>query len=87
MKAPIDERYYKMLYELQTVDFVLVELNLYLDTHPYDQSAIEQYNQTAIQRAQLAQQFEALYGPLRNYGQSLTRSPFQWNQGPWPWQV
>ena len=31
-----DAQYYEMLEELQALDFVLVELNLYLDTHPGD---------------------------------------------------
>ncbi len=87
MSQKLDETYYRMLHELQAIDFVLLELNLYLNTHPHDHQAIEQYNRTAVQRAQLAQQFESAYGPLRNFGQSLTRAPFQWNQEPWPWQV
>jgi spore coat protein JB len=87
MKDSIDQRYYQLLEELQAIDFVLIELNLYLDTHPNDQQAIEQYNHHVLQRAQLAQQYEALYGPLRNFGQSLSPMPFRWNQGPWPWQV
>ncbi|WP_166244584.1 spore coat protein CotJB [Paenibacillus turpanensis] len=86
-KAPIDDRYYKLLHELQAVDFVLVELNLYLDTHPSDVSAIAQYNQFAQKRMQLSRQYEELYGPLLNYGHSFSRSPFEWSQGPWPWQV
>ncbi len=87
MKDTIDSRFYPMLEELQAIDFVLLELNLYLDTHPNDQQAIEQFNRTAVQRAQLAQQFESLFGPLRNFGQSLSPIPFRWNRGPWPWQV
>ncbi|WP_274363694.1 spore coat protein CotJB [Paenibacillus thermotolerans] len=87
MKPVLDERYYQMLHELQTIDFVLVELNLYLDTHPNDQAALDQYNQTAMHRAQIAHNFESLYGPLRNFGQSLAGSPFSWAEGPWPWQV
>ena len=39
-----DTQYYELLEELQALDFVLVELNLYLDTHPGDYQSIEQYN-------------------------------------------
>jgi spore coat protein JB len=82
-----DERYYKLLYELQVLDFVLVELTLYLDTHPNDTQAIQQYNQYAQKRQQAAGQFEQAYGPLMHYGHSYTRYPWQWDDTPWPWQV
>jgi spore coat protein JB len=82
-----DEQYYALLERLQTADFVLVELNLYLDTHPNDMNAIEQYNELTQQRWQIANEFEALYGPLMNFGHSYSGYPWQWNEAPWPWQV
>ncbi len=36
MQQPLPEHFYTMLQELQAIDFVLVELTLYLDTHPLD---------------------------------------------------
>jgi spore coat protein JB len=83
----LDEAYYKLLHDLQAVDFVLVELNLYLDTHPGDEAAITQYNQFAELRKRIAAQYEMHYGPLMNFGHSYSRSPFQWKEAPWPWQV
>lgn len=83
----VDERYYQLLHQLQAIDFVLVELNLYLDTHPNDQQAIEQYNHHVQERWQLAQEFERLYGPLTHFGRSFTGTPWQWNESPWPWEV
>ena len=85
--TPCDSRYYEMLEQLQAVDFVLVELNLYLNTHPNDLKSIEQYNRLAQERAVLAKQFQELYGPLTNFGHAYTRYPFEWSQPPWPWQV
>ncbi|MBO2942465.1 spore coat protein CotJB [Paenibacillus sp. F411] len=84
---PGDACYYEMLEQLQAVDFVLLELNLYLDTHPGDLKSIEQYNKMAQERMILARRFEELYGPLTHYGHSFSRYPFQWPQAPWPWQV
>ncbi|WP_301539630.1 spore coat protein CotJB [Paenibacillus sp. NEAU-GSW1] len=83
----MDEEFYKLLHELQAVDFVLVELNLYLDTHPNDFNAIQQYNHCAQVRQQLAHQYEMRYGPLNNFGHSFSGAPWQWNDTPWPWQV
>lgn len=81
------ETYRKDLEELQKVDFVLVELTLYLDTHPNDLQAIQQYNQLAQVRRGIADAFQRKYGPLMPFGHSFTRFPWQWVQTPWPWQV
>ncbi|MCS7463639.1 spore coat protein CotJB [Paenibacillus doosanensis] len=83
----VPERYYVLLQELQAIDFVLVELTLYLDTHPLDGNALNQYNHCASERMRLAQQFEMEFGPLQSFGRSYSRYPWQWNDTPWPWQV
>ncbi|SDI20541.1 spore coat protein CotJB [Paenibacillus naphthalenovorans] len=87
MQQPLPEHFYTMLQELQAIDFVLVELTLYLDTHPLDVQAIQQYNQHAHQRMHLARRFETEFGPLMAYGHSYSRHPWQWIETPWPWQV
>lgn len=84
----LNEQYYRLLEELQTADFVLVELTLYLDTHPNDMQAIQQFNQYVQLRTQLAQRYETEYGPLLQYGHySYSKYPWQWVETPWPWQV
>ena len=82
-----DQQFYELLEQLQVLDFALVELNLYLDTHPNDLKAIEQYNQLAQERMKLAIRFQELYGPLMNFGHAFSRYPWEWSQVPWPWQV
>lgn len=79
--------YYQMLEQLQAVDFVLVELTLYLDTHPTDMDAINQFNQFSKERRQLKKAFEQQFGPLLQYGNSYTSYPWNWADSPWPWQV
>ncbi|MFM1653937.1 spore coat protein CotJB [Brevibacillus sp. B_LB10_24] len=83
----VDERYYKLLEEIQALDFVLVELNLYLDTHKGDAQAVKQYNQFTEKRWRLVHEFESCYGPLMNFGHSFSGFPWQWTDTPWPWQV
>ena len=79
--------YYQRLEEIQAVDFVLVELTLYLDTHPRDQQALQQFNQCALNSMKLKKEFEARYGPLQQFGNSLTDANWSWGSSPWPWQV
>ncbi|MCH1624779.1 spore coat protein CotJB [Ferdinandcohnia quinoae] len=79
--------YYTLLEELQAVDFVLVELTLYLDTHPNDYEAIQQFNHCSQQRRKLAKVFESKFGPLLQFGHSYSNYPWDWKDVPWPWQV
>ncbi|WP_067622817.1 spore coat protein CotJB [Alicyclobacillus acidiphilus] len=81
----MNDAYYAALQQLQSVDFSLVELNLYLDTHPEDNQAMRQYNELRTQRQMIVQNFENQFGPLTNFGD--TTSTQLWNVGPWPWQV
>ncbi|WP_263560143.1 spore coat protein CotJB [Paenibacillus polymyxa] len=84
---PIDAQFYALLEKLQAVDFVLVELNLYLNTHPDDLQAIEQFNKLTQERTAIANEYQLLYGPLQNFGRAYSKYPWEWSQAPWPWQV
>ncbi|EHS58413.1 spore coat protein CotJB [Paenibacillus sp. Aloe-11] len=84
---PGDAQFYALLEKLQAVDFVLVELNLYLNTHPDDLQAIEQFNKLTRERTAIANEYQLLYGPLQNFGRAYSKYPWEWSQTPWPWQV
>lgn len=79
--------YYQLMEQLQTIDFVLVELTLYLDTHPEDRDTINQFNHYAKNRKQLKKVFESQFGPILQYGNSYSGYPWNWSASPWPWQV
>ncbi|KIY21278.1 MULTISPECIES: spore coat protein CotJB [Mesobacillus] len=83
----LPKEFYAAMEELQAVDFVLVELTLYLDTHPEDYPSINQFNQFAKERRRLKRVVESMYGPLQQYGNSYSDYPWNWAEGPWPWQI
>lgn len=83
----LPEKYYHLLEEIQAVDFVLLELALYIDTHQTDQQAMQQFNQYVQYSKQLKQAFEAEFGALLQYGNSFTDANWSWGTTPWPWQV
>lgn len=87
MTMNVDADYYKLLEQIQAADFVLVELTLYLDTHPTDALALQQFNQYSEYCKQLRAAFEPKYGPLTQYGHSPAGSSWDWGTGLWPWQV
>lgn len=79
--------YYKLLEEIQVVDFVIIELNHYLNTHPQDQEAINQYNEYVKIRRSLVKTFEKEFGALTGFGYYYSKYPWDWKEAPWPWQV
>ncbi|MGA8943464.1 MAG: spore coat protein CotJB [Thermoactinomyces sp.] len=78
---------FHLLTQLQEVDFVIVELQLYLDTHPDDKRALDQYNWYVKERNKLRRTYESHFGPLYNFGLSCNQYPCGWNEGPWPWEI
>jgi spore coat protein JB len=73
----------KLLNQLGAVRFAMLDLHLYLDSHPGDCNAaskLEEYRKTA---AALVSKYESAYGPL-NQSQQYT-SRWAWISDPWPW--
>ncbi len=72
------------LAELQALEFVLVELGLYLDTHQTDHEAFELFQQYAALEKEARARYEAMFGPLT---QSAVANGdcYTWLQDPWPW--
>ncbi|MCR1898737.1 spore coat protein CotJB [Irregularibacter muris] len=83
----MDKERRRALEEIQAIEFVLVELNLYLDTHPTDQRALMEFNTYSKQLYGLRCKYEARYGPLVNFGYSPSQYPFKWVEEPWPWNM
>ena len=75
-----------LLKKIQEIEFVCLDMNLYLDTHPDDRNAVAAYNSFANQLAQLKCTYETYYGPLLNFGFSPSKYPWQWIEEPWPWE-
>ena len=76
----------KMLTELDSLEFALVDLNLYLDVYPDDREAIQLFNQYRIERQDLLNQYQNKYGPILISSEALNQAPWMWNNRPWPWE-
>ena len=70
------------IYEVQ---FVCVELNLYIDTHPADADALADYHRYSEILASLSSEYEQQYGPLHGFGHSTTETG-SWVCSAWPWE-
>ena len=70
--------------ELQALEFVVLELGLYLDTHPDDEEAFSLFRQYAAMEKAAKTAYEAKFGPLFQ-ANSSANSSYRWLEGPWPW--
>ena len=77
----------ELLKELTTMDFIAVDMGLYLDTHPDDAAAIREYNRVVEAAGLLRRRFESEYGPLTSFrSESGDAQAWDWIDNPWPWQ-
>lgn len=74
----------ELLKEITAVDFSLIDLHLYLNTHPTDRNALKTYNSLVTKARMLKQNYERFFGPL-SYG-NYSQYPWQWINEPWPWE-
>ncbi len=71
--------------KIKEMQFVCVELNLYLDTHPTDAAARADYLCFGKKLRALIDKYAQLYGPLQNFGHTPT-STGCYVMSDWPWQ-
>ena len=82
------EKQAEMLLKIQEMEFVAIELNLYLDTHPCDEEALNDFNCAVDSSRKLVRKYEAQFGPLYNFGISQNcEASWQWINSPWPWEL
>ncbi|MDD6033244.1 MAG: spore coat protein CotJB [Oscillospiraceae bacterium] len=74
-----------LLREIQVCQFAVIEANLYLDTHPCDQEALEFYRCHREKLRELLERWERVCGKIREDGGENLR--WAWVENPWPWQV
>ena len=76
----------QLLNKLRAVQFALVDLGLFLDTHPKQQQALEMYKQLSNEQKRLSDLYEQSFGPLTAGGGGNT-DYWDWVATPFPWEV
>lgn len=76
----------EMLRKVQMLEFVLKEVNLFLNTHPNDTAALRFYDKYNSLHMQAVEEYENNYGPLTPYGVN-TEDGWSWVNKPWPWEL
>ena len=75
-----------LLKRLTMLDFMAVDMQLFLDTHPDDTNAIAKYNSIIREADNLRAQYEKSVGPLLSFSSYSPAENFQWVDNPWPWE-
>ena len=75
-----------LLKRLTMLDFMAVDMQLFLDTHPDDTNAIAKYNSIIREADNLRAQYEKSVGPLFSFRSYSPTENFRWVDNPWPWE-
>ena len=75
-----------LLKRLTMLDFMAVDMQLFLDTHPDDTNAIAKYNSIIREADNLRAQYEKSVGPLFSFRSYSPTENFLWVDNPWPWE-
>ncbi|BED92893.1 MAG: spore coat protein CotJB [Candidatus Paraimprobicoccus trichonymphae] len=76
----------RLLRRISSLDFAVVELNLYLDTH---QNAIEVKNKLQEYKKKsekLKKDYEKRFGAITSTTDSNVGNAWEWVSDPWPWE-
>ncbi len=73
----------EMMQKIKSYNFAIIELALYLDTHPDDEKALCLHNKYCKECKELKDKYQKVYGPLTiNY----PCNKWRWLEEPWPWE-
>ena len=73
----------EMLNEIKCLTFAVVELALYLDTHPDDTKALCLHNKYSKDLKDLSDKYQKVYGPLTI---EYPCNKWRWLEELWPWE-
>lgn len=73
----------KMMKEIKCLNFAIVDLAEYLDTHPNDQKALCLHREYANRLKNVKDKYQRIFGPLDIY---FPCNKWRWLEEPWPWE-
>ena len=75
------------LQQVMELYFCLLDLNLYLDTHPNDTKTLKKFEAINEDYMKVRQEYVTEYGPLLFTDVTDNGKRWQWINDPWPWQL
>lgn len=74
-----------LMRRLQIQSFAIVDIQLYLDTHPTDQKALEYYQRYCTMYEETLNDYVQRYGPI-DVTDVVDSKRWTWVDTPWPWE-
>ncbi len=79
---------YCALMEIMQLGFVVVDLSLFLDTHPCDTRALNIYNDVAKRYHEKMKEYQRKFAMIMgNSVDYLDPCNWNWIDSPWPWEI
>lgn len=75
----------KLLRRLQAARFAIVEINLYLDSHPICQEGLRYFREKRTELKKLTEEYEEKYGPITAAASPATER-WDWVSTAFPWE-
>lgn len=79
----VDNQRERALLDIQKLDFMVIDLNLYLDLHPNDTYAYKLFRDYVNECKRKKDAYTRVYGPIML--DDLT-DEYEWSSGVWPWE-
>jgi len=77
----------ELLKRLSILDFMLLDLGLYLNNNPDDTHALSIFNTVSQDANDLRSAYEQAHGPLTMCSQASAHDSWKWIANPWPWEA
>lgn len=78
--TPRDMTREEMIMKIKELDFAIIELGLYLDTHPEDSKALCLHKEYCKEVKDLKDKYQRVYGPLTIF---YPCNKWRWLEEPW----
>lgn len=76
----------KLMQQIFESEFMVIELGLYLDTHPDCAKGLAEYHKYRSSYEMHRAEYEREYGPLTIYSVN-SENYWTWINDPWPWEM
>jgi len=73
----------KKMFEVMKYSFAIVDLNLYLDTHPNDIEAYQLFQKYVEDEKKAIKEYNEMCGPI--FVTNAKYRNYEWPKNPWPW--
>ena len=75
----------KLLKRIAAEDFAVIELHMFMDSHPNNKEAAMKLKEHDMKSQMLRKEFEETYGPLM--ANQIQANRWAWISDPWPWDA